>query len=127
MDKTKQAMAKVEDDVMEEEVDEDATESDDSEPKNKKGTKKTAAKAKPTKAKAKNKSKHQREAHAAEELMAKIQGKNALARREEGFNAMFAGIKERYGVTDDDPLAGEDFDKIQAQMLGKKKKASKKK
>jgi DnaJ homolog subfamily C member 9 len=128
LDKTlKQAMAKVEDDVMDEEIDEDATESDDSEPKNKKGAKKTAAKAKPTKAKAKNTSKQQREAKAAEKLMAKIQGKSALARREEGFNVMFEGIKERYGVTDDDPLAGKDFDKIQAQMLGKKKAPSSRK
>jgi curved DNA-binding protein CbpA len=138
----KQAMAKVENDnevIMEEEEevlvdDDDATESDDSgssKPKKPTGGRKkkraSPKKAKrPTKQKVKKTTKKEREAEAAEELMAKIQGKNALARRKEGFNTMFAGIQERYGVTEEDPLAGQDFDKIQAQLLGKKKKKAKK-
>lgn len=119
----KQAMAKVEDEevaVEEDVIDEDETESDEcDEPVKKK--KKSAKKAKPTKAKKKRKSKQQREAESAEELMAKIQGKNSLAKRKAGVDAMFAGIQEKYGVTEDDPLAGQDFDAIQAEMLGKKR------
>lgn len=120
----KQAMAKVEDEVPEDVVDEDETESEDNSsdvPAKKKTNKKPAAK----KAK-KKKSKGQREAEAAEELMAKIQGKNSLAKRKAGFDAMFAGIQERYGVTEDDPLAGQDFDAIQAEMFGNNKKKAKK-
>lgn len=138
----KQALAKVhdEDDVdvdddgeisegeEEDVIDEDATESDDSgEIKKPAGGKKKASpkRARPTRAKAKKRTKKEREADAAQELMAKIQGKNALARRKEDFNTMFAGIKERYGVTEEDPLAGQDFDKVQAQLLGKKSKTKK--
>lgn len=124
----KKCMAKVQDEEKEEEhdvVDEDETESDESdEPKKQKQKKPTAKKAKPTKTK--KKSKRQREAEDAEELMAKIQGKNSIAKRRAGFDAMFAGIQQRYGVTEEDPLAGQDFDAIQAEMLGKKKKKSKK-
>ena len=135
----KQAMAKVKEDASEvleegtselEDSDDDATESEDSAPPMKKSKqqqkKATAAKAKPTKAKARKKSKQQREADAAQDLFSKIRGKDTLARRQEGFDAMFAGIKDRYGVTDEDPLAGQDFDKIQAKLLGKAKKGSKK-
>ena len=116
----KQAMAKVEDEVPEDVIDEDETESEDSDAPIKKKTKKKPAK------KAQKKSKQQREAEAAEELMAKIQGKNSLAKRKAGFDAMFAGIQERYGVTEDDPLAGQDFEAIQAEMFGNKKKRAKK-
>jgi len=126
----KQAMAKVEDEVAVEEedvFDEEETESDESEePVKQTKKKKTAKKAKPTKAKAKKKSKQQREAEAAEELMAKIQGKNSVAKRKAGFDAMFKNIQERYGVTEDDPLAGQDFEAIQAEMLSNKKKRAKK-
>jgi curved DNA-binding protein CbpA len=133
----KQAFTKVHDEDDDREVtegeegdviDEDATESDDSgEIKKLAGGKKKASpkRARPTRAKAKKRTKKEREADAAQELMAKIQGKNALARRKEDFNTMFAGIQQRYGVTDEDPLAGQDFDKVQAQLLGKKSKTKK--
>ena len=113
----KQAMAKV---GEEEEIDEDETESEESDEPVK--TRKAAKKAKP---KTKKKNKQQQEAEAAEELMAKIRGKSSLSKRKAGFDAMFAGIQERYGVTEDDPLAGQDFEKIQAEMLSKKKKVKK--
>lgn len=116
LDKTlKQAMAKVEDDDEEEDhIDEEETESDESEERPPVQKKKAAKK---------KKSKKQQEAEAAEELMAKIQGKNSVAKRKAGFDAMFS----KYGVApDEDPLAGQDFDAVQAEMLRKKKKKAKK-
>jgi DnaJ family protein C protein 9 len=124
----KKCMAKVdkEDELMDE--DEDATESEDSDAaagKSSNNKKKAAPKkAKATKAKATKKTKAQKEAEAAEELLAKMRNKHVLSQRQAGFDAMFQGIKDRYGVTEDDPLAGDAFEKAQAN-LNKKKKARK--
>lgn len=116
----KQAMAKVEDDDV---IDDDETESDESdadEPSVQKKPSPAAAKSKLAK---KKKGNQQREADAAEELMAKIQGKNSVAKRKAGFDAMFA----KYGVApEEDPLAGQDFDALRAEMESRKKKKAKK-
>mmetsp|Transcript_7062 Transcript_7062/g.12969 ORF Transcript_7062/g.12969 Transcript_7062/m.12969 type:complete len:292 (+) Transcript_7062:50-925(+) len=109
----KQAMVKVkDDDVVDGQETESDDESDDGVPVPKK------PKSKPVK---KKKSKQQKEAEAAKELMAKIQGKNSVAKRKAGFEAMFA----KYGA-EEDPLAGQDFDALRAEMQSRKKKRAKK-
>lgn len=118
-----------EDEVIAEVMDETETESEDDKPrkpKSKAKAKKTPPKkAKTSKAKAK---KRDKEAAEAEALMAKFRSRNSLAQRQEGFENMLSGIKDKYGVAEPDPL-GDEFSKIQAgleakrsQKRGKKKK-----
>jgi len=125
-------------------IDEDATESEEDDddmkpPRKQPSTKKKSQKAPPNKkqttSKTKRLTKAEREAAEAQALMDKIRNKGTVAHRKAGFDSMLSGIKNRYGVMKDDPLADEDeFQQIQAKLesqrrsnqMKKKKNKSKK-
>jgi len=139
-----------EDDVDEDDdMDDEATVTDDEEEDdvpevkiNKKSNKRSQSKQKPTKKKSTNTkhnkpkkmSKKEREAKEAEELMAKIRGKQhgggALAkRREEAFDSLISGLESRYSgkkekskrsVSPPD-IPDDEFERIQARMTANRK------
>jgi len=87
----------------------------------KKKTKKVGKEAKQSKAQAKR----EREAKEAEELLAKIRG-NSMARRENSFNSMIAGIeaqnkKRKPKKYAKDPIDDDEFDRIQKRIDSERK------
>ena len=94
----------------------DSTESEDSQPQRKRPVSKK--KSVPSKRKT---TKKQREADDADALLAKIRGKNSLAKRKEGFNSLLSGLASKYGGIDDDPLDDDEFERIQKGMTKRKK------
>jgi DnaJ family protein C protein 9 len=114
-------------------ADPEATESEDDGDDHRAGSKKKKAPPKSKKAVSsgansstnkKGLSKREREAAEADDLMAKIRNKNALAKRQDN---ILSGLAARYGITDmkdddDDPLKDDEFAKIQAKLLKGKKK-----
>jgi len=120
------------DDEEEEEADEDETDTEDDSDDNKtdgKGKKrKVAAKAKPSKKKQKGKTKTKSDAVVDADLIAAIRGRS-VARRQEGFGSLLAGLEDRYatkkkGGRKKEPvedIPDDEFEKIQ-KRLGKRRK-----
>lgn len=123
--------------IVEEEDEVEAKEEDRPSPKeNSKSSNKAKSKAKEAKTSSTNAAKPSKKKKSSagndkDDLIAQIRG-NAVARRQGGFDSLMAGLEEKYAsggkkkrkkqTLDEDDIDDEEFAKIQAKLMKKKKK-----